>query len=86
MLNVIDYRMSLADAMRAPRLHHQSIPDSLSFERGGVSIPRSLDSLRAMGHALKQVPSLVNINAIMRVDGGWNGVYEPRSRGGAVGY
>ena len=84
-LNVIDYRMSLADAMRAPRLHHQSIPDSLSFERGGVS-PAVLDSLRAMGHAPKEVASLVNINAIMRVSGGWHGVHEPRSSGGAVGY
>jgi gamma-glutamyltranspeptidase/glutathione hydrolase len=84
-LNVLDYRMSLADAMRAPRLHHQSIPDSLSFERGGVS-PAVLDSLRAMGHSMKEVGSLVNINAIMRVKGGWDGVHEPRSAGGAVGY
>jgi gamma-glutamyltranspeptidase/glutathione hydrolase len=84
-LNVIDYRMSLADAMRAPRIHHQSIPDSLSFERNGLD-PAVADSLRSMGHALKQVPSLVNINAIMRVDSGWDGVFEPRSRGGAIGY
>src|SRR6185436_15081922 len=50
-LNVIDHRMSLADAMRAPRLHHQALPDSLSYERGGLS-PSASDSLRAMGHAL----------------------------------
>jgi gamma-glutamyltranspeptidase/glutathione hydrolase len=84
-LNVVDHQMTLADAMRAPRLHHQSIPDSLSYERGGVSMA-VLDSLRAMGHALKQVGSLVNINAIMRVKGGWEGVSEPRASGGAVGY
>ena len=30
--------------------------------------------------------SLVNINAIMRVRGGWEGVPEPRRSGGAVGY
>lgn len=84
-LNVLDYKMSLADAMRAPRLHHQSIPDSLQFERGGVE-PAVLDSLRAMGHSPKQVGSLVNINAILRVNGGWNGVNEPRSVGGAIGY
>ena len=28
-LNVIDHRMTLADAMSAPRLHHQSLPDSI---------------------------------------------------------
>jgi len=77
--------MSLADAMRAPRVHHQSLPDSLTFERNGISAP-VLDSLRAMGHAMRQVGSLVNINAIMRVRTGWEGVSEPRASGGAVGY
>jgi gamma-glutamyltranspeptidase/glutathione hydrolase len=84
-LNVIDYRMSIADAMRAPRLHHQSLPDSLIFERGGFA-DAVMDSLRAMGHGLRPVGGLVNINAIMRVRGGWEGVPEPRSSGGAVGY
>ena len=84
-LNVIDYRMSLADAMRAPRLHHQSLPDSLTWEQGGLT-QAVADSLTQMGHALKRTRGLVNINAIMRVRGGWQGVYEPRSHGGAVGY
>jgi gamma-glutamyltranspeptidase/glutathione hydrolase len=84
-LNVVDYHMSLADAMRAPRVHHQSLPDSLTFERNGITAP-VLDSLRAMGHAMRPVTSLVNINAIMRVRGGWEGVNEPRASGGAVGY
>ncbi|MFL5582592.1 MAG: gamma-glutamyltransferase, partial [Gemmatimonadaceae bacterium] len=84
-LNVIDYRMSLADAMRAPRLHHQALPDTLRFERGGLA-PAVMDSLRAMGHALGERGSMVNVNAIMRVTNGWEGVSEPRSTGGAVGY
>ena len=84
-LNVIDYHMSLADAMRAPRLHHQSLPDLLVWERGGLT-DAVADSLRAMGHGLQETRSLVDINAIMRVGGGWQGVPEPRSGGGAVGY
>ena len=84
-LNVVDYHMSLADAMRAPRVHHQSLPDSLTYERNGLSAA-VLDSLSAMGHAMRPVNSLVNINAIMRVRGGWEGVSEPRASGGAVGY
>jgi gamma-glutamyltranspeptidase / glutathione hydrolase len=84
-LNVIEYRMSLADAMRAPRLHHQSLPDSLVWERGGLT-DAVADSLVQMGHALKRTRGLMNINAIMRVRGGWQGVYEPRSHGGAIGY
>lgn len=84
-LNVLDHRMSLADAMRAPRLHHQALPDSLTIEIGGVA-PAVQDSLRAMGWALRPVRSLVNVNALMRVRGGWEGVYEPRRTGGAVGH
>ena len=84
-LNAIEYRMSLADAMRAPRLHHQSLPDSLTWERGGLT-DAVADSLRAMGHSLHSTRGLVNINAIMRVRGGWEGVYEPRSHGGAIGF
>jgi gamma-glutamyltranspeptidase/glutathione hydrolase len=84
-LDVIDHRMSLADAMRAPRLHHQALPDTLRFERGGLT-PAAMDSLTAMGHALGMHGSIANVNAVMRVKGGWEGVYEPRSSGGAVGY
>ena len=85
LLNVIDHRMTLADAMRAPRLHHQALPDSLTFEQGGLTTAVQ-DSLRAMGHALRPIRSLVNVNAVMRVPGGWEGVSEPRSVGAAVGY
>lgn len=84
-LNVLQHRMTLADAMRAPRIHHQALPDSLTFEIGGIT-PAVMDSLQAMGHALRPLRSLVNVNAIMRVNGGWEGVPEPRRAGGAVGY
>ncbi|MDQ8155694.1 MAG: gamma-glutamyltransferase [Gemmatimonadota bacterium] len=84
-LNVIEHRMSLADAMRAPRLHHQSIPDTLRYEAGAFS-DAVADSLRAMGHALLRTGGLANANGIMRVNGGWIGVREPRSTGGAVGH
>jgi gamma-glutamyltranspeptidase/glutathione hydrolase len=84
-LNVLDHRMSLSDAMRAPRLHHQALPDSLTFEIGGMA-PAVMDSLRAMGWSLRPQRSLVNVNAIMRVRDGWEGVYEPRRSGGAVGH
>jgi len=84
-LNVIENRMSLADAMRAPRVHHQALPDSLAFEDGGIAAP-VLDSLRKMGYAMRMQRALVNVNAIMRVPGGWEGVPEPRRSGGAVGY
>ena len=39
-LNVIEHRMSLADAMRAPRLHHQALPDTLPLRDGGPNAGR----------------------------------------------
>ena len=33
-LNVIEHRMSLADAMNAPRIHHQALPDTIRIDAG----------------------------------------------------
>jgi gamma-glutamyltranspeptidase len=71
--------------MSAPRLHEQAWPDALIYERGGLE-PAVLDSLRAMGYTLHEVPHLANANAVMRVGSGWAGMVEPRATGGAVGY
>jgi gamma-glutamyltranspeptidase/glutathione hydrolase len=84
-LNVIEHHMSLADAMRAPRLHHQALPDTIRYERNGLTGP-VVDSLTKMGHTLQASTGIANVNSIMRVKGGWHGVFEPRSVGGAVGY
>ena len=84
-LNVLDYRMTLADAMSAPRLHHQALPDTLMFERDAV-IPAVADSLRAMGYALAMGRGIGLVNAVMRVRGGYEGVSDPRSSGRPIGY
>jgi gamma-glutamyltranspeptidase / glutathione hydrolase len=79
-LNVIDHHMSLADAMRAPRLHHQALPDTIRFETGGLT-SLVVDSLGKMGHGTSSGSGGANVNAVMRVAGGWEGVSEPRDRG-----
>ncbi len=84
-LNVLDYHMTLADAMSAPRLHHQALPDSLSIERDGVT-PAVVDSLRAMGYGVSASRGIGLVNAVMRVRGGYEGVSDPRSSGKPVGY
>ena len=84
-LNVLDYRMTLADAMSAPRLHHQALPDQLRIEMHGVT-PAVSDSLRAMGYAVSEGGGIGQVNAIMRVPGGFEGVADPRGSGRPVGY
>ncbi len=83
--NVIDQQMSLADAVAAPRLHHQALPDIAYLERGGF-VPSSLDSLEAMGHRVEVWGYKTDVNAIARTAAGWVGVADPRRGGGAVGY
>ena len=84
-LNVIDHRMTLADAMSAPRVHHQALPDSLRYERRGLS-QSTLDSLTAMGYGMEPVGSVAQAHGVMRVRGGWDGFPDPRAEGAAVGY
>ncbi len=64
-VNVIDHRMSLADAINAPRLHHQALPDTVRYERDGFSAGL-LDSLRAMGYGVpaEGTGNLASVNGI----------------------
>ena len=84
-LNVIEFGMPLADAMRAPRIHNQALPDELRLETNGFAVA-TVDSLKAMGHTVGFLGGIANVNAIRRVPGGWHGVSEPRAFGAAVGY
>jgi gamma-glutamyltranspeptidase/glutathione hydrolase len=84
--NVIDYRMNLSDAMSAPRIHHQAVPDTIRYEQGGFS-PAVLDSLTAMKYGLRPVNYIgASVAAIMRVRGGWEGMWDPRGVGAVVAY
>ena len=83
--NVIDHRMSLADAVTAPRLHHQALPDTIRLERGGFA-KAVIDSLRGMGHGVVEGTPWGDVAAIIRVPQGWQGVSDPRRGGGGAGY
>ncbi len=84
--NVIDHRMSLADAVAAPRSHHQALPDELRLEGPDGFAEATLDALRALGHHLEIGGSWGDFEAIMRTATGWVGVSDPRSGGGGAGY
>ncbi len=85
-VNVIDHGMRLADALAAPRIHHQAWPDTLRYEQDGLPAA-VVDSLRAMGHGVSAGRASGLVKAIMRAPGGgWHGAYDPRTSGGAIGY
>jgi gamma-glutamyltranspeptidase / glutathione hydrolase len=83
--NMVDHGMSLADAVVAPRMHHQALPDSLQVEEGGF-VPTTLDSLRARGHGITDRGVWGDVEAITRTSAGWQGVSDPRRGGGGAGY
>ena len=83
--NLIDHRMTLPDAVTAPRLHHQGLPDSLQVEEAGFP-PATLDSLEALGHRISVRGYWGDVEAIVRTPRGWQGVSDPRRGGGGAGY
>lgn len=48
-LNMIDFNMNIAQAVEAPRVHHQWFPNRTSFERHGIS-PDTQKLYKALGH------------------------------------
>ena len=51
-LNVIDHEMTVAEAIEAPRIHHQWLPDITSFEKLGIS-PDTRKMYEMMGHEIR---------------------------------
>jgi gamma-glutamyltranspeptidase / glutathione hydrolase len=95
-LNVIDYGMSLSEAVDAPRIHNQWLPDLTYVEPFALS-PDTRKILEAMGHRFGPPQPANHVDAILigapRLGGkpvGGNrfyGVNDPRRGGGAaVGY
>ena len=87
-VNAIDYRMPLADAVGAPRIHDQALPDVLEYEKDGVPA----DVIRALeAKGWKTRPGGTgSLTAIKRTIAGskpaWEGLFDPRKHGLAAGY
>jgi gamma-glutamyltranspeptidase / glutathione hydrolase len=86
-LNVIANGMTLMDAMSAPRIHHQALPDDIRIDANGFS-PEVVEKLKQMGYTLLPQGYIGgSVVAIRRVSGGYEGSDDPRGYlGGAVGY
>lgn len=82
-LNVIDYGMTLDQAVAAPRVHEQYMPDTLFMEPNALS-EATLQSLHRMGYATKTIPPFGAAESIEAVKTGWLGVNDPRSADGSA--
>jgi gamma-glutamyltranspeptidase/glutathione hydrolase len=82
-LNVAVYGKTLSAAVAAPRYHHQALPEEMSYEK--ELAPKSMiDSLNAIGHAVRAVDAIGDVHAIQFEKGRMTAVADPR-RGGAAG-
>ena len=94
--NVIDFRMTLEEAVAAKRVHNQYIPDMISIEVGALP-PSIVEGLNLLGHNVTSREPIGDMQAILmrngrssdrgdREGGRLMGVSDPRGNGRAVGY
>ena len=77
--NVIDHGMNLAEAVAAPRIHHQWQPDFLLTETG--LSPDTLKLLEARGHKVRVGTTSGSASSIAATAQGYDGAADPRQRG-----
>lgn len=85
--NVLDFDMSIAAAVAAPRVHHQHLPDDVVVEDEAIS-KLVADQLKAEGYSLvwnQPMRIYGAVEAIVRTADGWQGAADPRNGGAAVG-
>ena len=78
-LNVVDHRMNVAEAVAAPRIHHQWLPDQVNAERGFS--PDTLRLLEQKGHKIITGATFGSANSILVTPDGLTGAADPRQRG-----
>jgi gamma-glutamyltranspeptidase/glutathione hydrolase len=85
-VHVIDDGMTLQEAVDAPRIHHQWLPDEILHERRALT-PEVATGLRGRGHTLTERGPIGNVCAIgLDVEGRYTGAPDPRDEAVAVGY
>jgi gamma-glutamyltranspeptidase/glutathione hydrolase len=85
-VNVIDFGMSLQDAINKPRFHHQWYPDEIQVESGLLS-SEERKKLEARGYKINDFRNYGSIDAIIfNAQGQMSGHSDRRGYGKAIGY
>jgi gamma-glutamyltranspeptidase / glutathione hydrolase len=86
-VNIIDHRMNIQQAIDWPRVHHQWMPDQITFEPYGLA-PDVLRRLLSMGHKFSWPRYMGDAEGVM-IEGKTGvrlGASDPRLDGKSVGY
>jgi len=85
LVNVIDRKLPIAEAISEPRVHHQWWPDEVAVEQGFS--PDLIRALKARGHNVVDGLPRTSANSILVTPQGFVGAADNRTRGAlAVGY
>jgi gamma-glutamyltranspeptidase/glutathione hydrolase len=80
-VNTLDFKMPLLEAVHATRIHHQWTPDALSFESDSLDADVK-QALTSLGHKLTPIETIGDVQAAQRLsDGGIVGVSDSRGEG-----
>jgi gamma-glutamyltranspeptidase/glutathione hydrolase len=82
LINMIDFKMNIAEAIAAPRMHHQWLPDFLRLERGFS--PDTVVLLKNMGHDIRIMPAMGRVQTVQRQANLFWGASDPRNPDGAA--
>jgi gamma-glutamyltranspeptidase/glutathione hydrolase len=63
-MNVLIHDMNAGEAVRAPRIHHQGIPDTLRVEQVAPLRAELQAALRELGHRIEPIYNVANVQAI----------------------
>jgi gamma-glutamyltranspeptidase/glutathione hydrolase len=84
-LNVLLRGMSPEEALEAPRLHHQWLPDVVQFEECWTDAGL-VSAMEAMGHATRQRPTVGKVQLIEVTPEGMTPASDPRKDGVPAGW
>jgi gamma-glutamyltranspeptidase/glutathione hydrolase len=63
-MNVLLHGMTAGEAVRAPRIHHQGVPEALRVEKVAPLDPALQDALRERGHRIEPIHNVATVQAI----------------------
>lgn len=86
MLNVLLFDMSAAEAVGAPRVHHQWMPDVLRLDAALARDAALVEALEGKGHRLGERSPSAAVQLIRLTPGGWDAASDPRKGGRPAGH